>query len=108
MCVSYLETCPELLQERTIEWFLTLLWDKIQDLSASEGCRWRIAVSLYLERLCIRELTYVDMDELNKSCSSDNNFEEYSAGEISAEEATLKKCEGKDPRLMRSKCISIL
>ena len=61
--------------------FFLQLWDEIQDFRLSEGCGWKIAVSLYLERLCMLESTFA---------SSDIEFEESSAGEIFNEDETGK------------------
>ena len=90
MCVSYLEMCSKEIQEQTLECFVLQLWDDIEDVSASEGYRWQIAVSLHLERLCRRESIDAAVDKLNKSFSSESVFEEDSISEISTEGGTAE------------------
>lgn len=48
----YFKTCPNDLQNETVEWFFSTLWDEIEDLRTTEGHGWQHAVSLCFERLC--------------------------------------------------------
>ena len=60
----------------------------------SEGCRWQIAVSLYLEGFCRRKSTTAMAHELNESLPSDIKFKEDSTGEFSNEDGTSGKWPG--------------